>query len=246
MNGGILERRRSTSKNKSRHLDHHNHNQPPVIGRTDHHHQGFNKLHSGRLSISKQEYQHQLYCPSPSSALTDISSVTTKIEEMPFKITQKGLRKSSCSDMSKTKETKLQAANRCIGTGSPLLLPLSYMSDTKSSKAKVRSQSEPKQRPKSKWLQKQIKVKRSQSMMEGEKRDEEEKLQYEPWLFKLYRSAKNGKEETNDIHTASVRVTTCNSIYATPSEASPNFPSFQYYHKGNRQISLLVMLFQSF
>lgn len=104
--------------------------------------------------------------------------------------------------------------------GSPVVAP-TYMSDTESSKAKNRSQSEPKRRPKGWSTREKSSSRRSTSTTEEHvpsrqrRDDQQQNLQY-PWLFKLYRSANPPKE--SDIDSASV--TTYNSnYYATPFEA---------------------------
>ncbi|CDP08534.1 unnamed protein product [Coffea canephora] len=148
--------------------------------------------HSGRFPINMQEDQPDQTCCSPPATVTETSS----------------------TNLSKTKQIKLQASTA----------PLShenrgYMSNTASSKAKARSHSEPKQRPK-KWRPVQ-KNKQSTSVrgvnvalevqeqyMPSPSEFDEQENQH-PWFIKLYRSAK----QVNGSHADHSSVANCNSNF---------------------------------
>nr|XP_027067443.1 protein IQ-DOMAIN 14-like [Coffea arabica] len=148
--------------------------------------------HSGRFPINMQEDQPDQTCCSPPATVTETSS----------------------TNLSKTKQIKLQASTA----------PLShenrgYMSNTASSKAKARSHSEPKQRPK-KWRPVQ-KNKQSTSVrgvnvalevqeqyMPSPSEFDEQENQH-PWFIKLFRSAK----QVDGSHADHSSVATCNSNF---------------------------------
>lgn len=154
--------------------------------------------HSDRLLISKQDQPGKI-CWSPTTS-TEMSS-------------QKSVQ-NSLSNLSIAKQTNLPASTVPFPHENP-----SYMSNTESSKAKLRSQSEPKQRPM--WRPKQ-KSRRSTSMKgvsvaATEAQDQStpsclrhsEQENRNPWIIKLFRSAKQVKD--SDADCSGVNVTTCNS-----------------------------------
>ncbi|KAI3445297.1 hypothetical protein Pfo_001962 [Paulownia fortunei] len=142
---------------------------------------------SGRLSVSQREYQLKM-CPSPSTlSFTDSSSTTYdgQLEEFSLKMARRNSRQySACPE---NKHSFILPPSQC-----PDNLPYNshfipnYMTNTKSSKAKARSHSEPRQRPKLGTKQKS----RRSSSMDG-KNDKENQFH---WLIKLYHSDKS----TND------------------------------------------------
>ncbi|XP_071933196.1 protein IQ-DOMAIN 19-like [Coffea arabica] len=148
--------------------------------------------HSGRFPINIQEDQPDQTCCSPSTTVTETSS----------------------TNLSTTKQIKLQAS-----TAPHSHENRGYMSNTTSSKAKARSHSEPKQRPK-KWRPVQ-KNKQSTSVQgvnvvpevqeqctpsPSEFNEQENQI---PWFIKLYRSAK----QVNGSHADHSSVATCNSNF---------------------------------
>ncbi|KAH6819098.1 hypothetical protein C2S51_002701 [Perilla frutescens var. frutescens] len=141
---------------------------------------------SGRLSVSQREYQLKT-SPSPSTlSFTDSSSTTYDgVEEFSLKMARRNSRRYSASP--ENKHPYITPFSQCqyyIPSNSTIVP--NYMTNTKSSKAKTRSQSEPRQRPK---LGTKQKSKRSSSM-DG-KNDKQNEY---PWLSKLYRSDKSTDE----------------------------------------------------
>lgn len=154
---------------------------------------------SGRLSVSQREYLLKM-SPSPSTlSFTDSSSTTYdgQLEEFSLQMARRNSRRYPASPQNK--HPFILPPSQC-----PDYIPSysnfvpNYMTNTKSSEAKTRSHSEPRQRPK---LIKQ-KSKRSSSM--DWKNDKENEY---PWLNKLYRSDKStddGESDSNISAMASI------------------------------------------
>ncbi|KAL2461011.1 IQ-domain 19 [Abeliophyllum distichum] len=163
-----------------------------LAGRVEH---GFSTCNRGRSSTSQRERQLKT-CPSPSTlSLTDESSITYdgQLEEFPLVMARQSSRQYSTWSKTEHKKTPfndpLQRLSDFMPTDSQFVPK--YMSNTKSSEAKARSHSEPKQRPK--WGKKP-KSSRRGSSMDG--KNDKENLY--PWLIKLYGSDKFRNERDCD------------------------------------------------
>lgn len=142
---------------------------------------------SGRLSLSQREYQLKT-SPTPSTlSFTDSSSTTYdgQLEEFSLKMSRRNSRRYSASLENKHPFIIPSSQYQDYIPSNSTMVP-KYMTNTKSSKAKTRSHSEPRQRPK---LGTKQKSKRSSSM-DG-KNDKQNEY---PWLSKLYRSDKSTDE----------------------------------------------------
>lgn len=142
---------------------------------------GSRMFSSGRLSLSQREY---LLKTSPSTlSITDSSSTTYDgLEEFSLKMARRNSRRYTASPENKHPFVIPSSQYQDYTPSNSTLVP-NYMTNTTSSKAKTRSHSEPRQRPK---LGTKQKSKRSSSM-DG-KNDKQNEY---PWLSKLYRSEKS-------------------------------------------------------
>ncbi|XP_047954114.1 protein IQ-DOMAIN 19-like [Salvia hispanica] len=149
---------------------------------------------SGRHSVSQREYQLKT-SPSPSTlSFTDSSSTTCdgQLEEFSLKMARRNSRRYSASP--ENKNTFIPSSQSQDHMPSNSTLFPNYMTNTKSSQAKARSHSEPRQRPKQKG-------RRSSSM--DAKNDKQNEY---PWLSKLYRSDKSTDEGDCDSTTDAMAV----------------------------------------
>ncbi|CAK9139359.1 unnamed protein product [Ilex paraguariensis] len=181
----------------------------------------FSTYYSKRLSMSKHEHREFQICQSPSaSSVTSSRTRDRQLEEEFSHNTPKRISQ-CCSSASKSSQItaalpKALSENE-DSSSNDYHLARNYMANTESSKAKARSHSEPKQRPK--WSMKP-KSRRTASM---ERMNDTETIQMQhptsivrhsheiqfPWLVKLYRSAKSIKDREHD----STSITTKNSTY---------------------------------
>ncbi|XP_011078731.1 protein IQ-DOMAIN 14-like isoform X2 [Sesamum indicum] len=146
---------------------------------------------SGHFSVSHREYQLHM-CPSPSTlSFTDSSSTTYdgQLEEFSLEMARRNSRKYSACPENKHPFIHLLAQRPDHTTSDSHFTP-NYMINTKSSRAKARSHSEPRQRPKEDTKQKN---RRSSSMDENNEN---------PYLVKLYRS---GKSTIDGNHDSNIR-----------------------------------------
>ncbi|CAI9770405.1 unnamed protein product [Fraxinus pennsylvanica] len=182
-----IQHRRGALMSRSTHINH------TLAGRVEH---GFGTCISGRSSGSKREHQLKT-CPSPSTmSLTDESSMTYdgQLEEFSLDMARRSSRRYPAWSKSEYRKTPfddppLQQLSDFMPTDSQFVP--NYMSNTKSSKAKSRSHSEPKQRPK--WEKKPKSSRRGLSM---DGKNDKENLY--PWLIKLYGSDKFRNERDCD------------------------------------------------
>ncbi|KAK4414245.1 hypothetical protein Salat_2837500 [Sesamum alatum] len=144
---------------------------------------------SGHFSVSHREYRLRM-CPSPSMlSFTDSSSTTFdgQLEEFSLEMARRNCRRySACPD---NKHPFIHLPAQCTEqiTSDSHFVP-NYMINTKSSRAKARSHSEPRQRPK---LDTKERNRRSSSM------DENNEKEY-PHLMKLYNSGKSAIDGNHD------------------------------------------------
>ncbi|KAL0429499.1 UNVERIFIED_CONTAM: hypothetical protein Sradi_0575900 [Sesamum radiatum] len=172
---------------------------------------------SGHFSVSQREYRLHM-CPSPSTlSFTDSSSTTYdgQLEEFSLEMARRNSRRYSACLENKHPFIHLPAQCPDHITSDSHSTP-NYMINTKSSRAKARSHSEPRQRPKVDTKQKN---RRSSSM--------DENNEY-PYLVKLYRS---GKSTIDGNHDSNIRssfipfelylvVINCSLLSHPPAEAS--------------------------
>ncbi|KAF3657639.1 putative pentatricopeptide repeat-containing protein, chloroplastic-like [Capsicum annuum] len=156
-----------------------------------------------RLSVPRSHQAVQT-CPSPTT-LSDMSTISYErhIDDFSFKMPEKGLE--HCSNMLTTISSKTPFSSACLENPknifSSATLALTYMSNTESSRAKARSQSEPRQRPN--WTIKR-KSKRTPSTdgimgipnASGEETPTHSRRHnvpesHEAWLLELYKQAKS-------------------------------------------------------
>lgn len=138
---------------------------------------------SGRLSVSQREYQLKM-SPSPSTlSFTDSSSTTFdgQLEEFSLKMARRSSRRYSASPENKHQFIIPSSQGQVHMPSNSTMFP-NYMTNTRSSQAKARSHSEPRQRPKHKG--------RRSSSMDGKN---DKQTEY-PWLSKLYRADKSTDE----------------------------------------------------
>lgn len=143
---------------------------------------GHTRQNSGRLSFSQRECPLKMP-PSPStSSFTDSSSTTYdgQLEETSYRMEQRNSKRHYVWPENKNPFVNPIMRYSDHATSNSVLAP-NYMTKTESSKAKVRSESEPRQRPK---IGRKQKTRRTSSM-DG-KNDKED--QYS-WMIKLYRSS---------------------------------------------------------
>lgn len=148
---------------------------------------GSRMFSSGRLSLSQREYLLKT-SPSPSTlSFTDSSSTTYdgQLEELSLKMSRRNSRRYTASPENKHPFLIPSSQYQDYTPSNSTIVP-NYMTNTTSSKAKTRSHSEPRQRPK---LGTKQKSKRSSSM-DGKNYKQNEY----PWLSKLYRSEKSTDE----------------------------------------------------
>ncbi|KAL0464206.1 UNVERIFIED_CONTAM: hypothetical protein Slati_0308200 [Sesamum latifolium] len=146
---------------------------------------------SGHFSVSHREYRLHM-CPSPSTlSFTDSSSTTYdgQLDEFSLVMARRNSRRYSACPENKHPFVHLPAQCPNHMTSDSHFTP-NYMINTKSSRAKARSHSEPRQRPKEDTKQKN---RRSSSM--------DENNEY-PYLVKLYRS---GKSTIDGNHDSNIR-----------------------------------------
>ncbi|KAL2478258.1 IQ-domain 19 [Forsythia ovata] len=184
--GRNIHETRGALKSRSARINH------DLAGRVEH---GFSTCNPGRYSTSQREHQLKA-CNSPSTlSLTDESSITYdgQLEEFPLDMARRSSRQYSTWPKTEHGKTPfndpLQRLSDFMPTDSQFAP--NYMSNTKSSEAKARSHSEPKQRPK--WGKKP-KSSRRGSSMDG--KNDKENLY--PWLIKLYGSDKFRNERDCD------------------------------------------------
>ncbi|XP_057763690.1 protein IQ-DOMAIN 19-like isoform X2 [Salvia miltiorrhiza] len=165
---------------------------------------------SGRLSVSQREYQLKM-SPSPSTlSFTDSSSTTCdgQLEEFSLKMARRNSRRYSASPENKHPFIIPSSQSQDYMPSNSTMFP-NYMTNTKSSQAKARSHSEPRQRPKQKG-------KRSSSM-DG-KNDKQNEY---PWLCKLYRSDKSTDEGDCDSSIGAMAVISKHMQSLVPFEGPP-------------------------
>ncbi|KAM7476907.1 hypothetical protein LguiB_024150 [Lonicera macranthoides] len=197
----LIERRTSHSeaRNYSKSKSVHKHVTNPETERTEH---GFIRHHSSSLSVSKQEHQFSLY--------TGMSSRTydTHFDAFLYNAAQKSPQNYPTGPNCRTEKTGYEDGP-------------SYMANTESSRAKVRSQSEPKRRP---VTQKSRRTASSdmRTVTPGNQtrvsspvlRDNSTKTRH-PWLIKLYRSSKSVKEiECDSRSTGTTEDSYCRALIA--------------------------------
>ncbi|KAL1536030.1 protein IQ-DOMAIN 19-like [Salvia divinorum] len=149
---------------------------------------------SGRHSVSQREHQLKM-SPSPSTlSFTDSSSTTFdgQLEEFSLKMARRNSRRYSASPENKNPFIPSSQSQDHMPSNSTLFP--NYMTNTKSSQAKARSHSEPRQRPKQKG-------RRSSSM--DAKNDKQNEY---PWLSKLYRPDKSTDEGDCNSATSAMAV----------------------------------------
>ncbi|KAK2990646.1 hypothetical protein RJ640_025997 [Escallonia rubra] len=172
---------------------------------------GFGKFHSGNLSTLKREHQYQIYnTPSPR---TDMSSQSydRQFEELFLRMAQRNsLHYSTMPNGNYTSADPTSHGDQ---------FEPNYMANTESSKAKVRSHSEPKQRPKLSAKQKNRRtasnegiadIQDAQSQHSSLRSRDSSQKNHHPWLMKLYRSTKSIRE----IECDSTSTTTNDSSYS--------------------------------
>ncbi|KAK3011788.1 hypothetical protein RJ639_011776 [Escallonia herrerae] len=172
---------------------------------------GFGKFHLGNLSTLKRENQYQIYnSPSPRTE-TSSQSYDRQFEELFLRMAQRNsLHYSTMSNGNYTSADTTSHSDQ---------FERNYMANTESSKAKVRSHSEPKQRPKLSSKQKNRRTASNEGIADIEdaqsqhsslrSRDSSQK-NHHPWLMKLYRSTKSIRE----IECDSTSTTTNDSSYS--------------------------------
>ncbi|KAK4410843.1 hypothetical protein Sango_0157300 [Sesamum angolense] len=167
---------------------------------------GSRTCNSGHFSASQREYRLHM-CPSPSTlSFTDSSSTTYdgQLEEFSLEMARRNSRRYSACPEHKHPFIHLPAQCPDHVTSDSHFTP-NYMINTKSSRAKARSHSEPRQRPKVDTKQKN---RRSSSM--------DENNEY-PYLMKLYRSGKSTVDGNHDSNIRNSLIPFEVSVGTTPS-----------------------------
>lgn len=160
---------------------------------------------TGRISVSKQEHQFLLH-PNQ-SPLTDTSS--RQFEESSYRTLNRISQQNySVFDHNHIRVPQSPKVEYSDTTSHNSQFVHNYMANTQSSRAKLRSHSEPKQRPLKQ------KTKRSPSFGGIDSTPDNKKLNQssngkksqQPWLIKIYRAAKSSKDidfKSNGIGTSS-------------------------------------------
>ncbi|KAL0425381.1 UNVERIFIED_CONTAM: hypothetical protein Sradi_1072900 [Sesamum radiatum] len=167
---------------------------------------GSRTCNSGHFSASQREYRLHM-CPSPSTlSFTDSSSTTYdgQLEEFSLEMARRNSRRYSACPENKHPFNHLPAQCPDHVTSDSHFTP-NYMINTKSSRAKARSHSEPRQRPKVDTKQKN---RRSSSMDENNE---------SPYLMKLYRSGKSTVDGNHDSNIRNSLIPFEVSVGTTPS-----------------------------
>lgn len=166
---------------------------------------GLTNSQAGRHSISEREREHQRLqsiCPSPST-LSEISTITfdRPLEELSGRLSQRGLLQSPKTPKPGTTKQPIPPSQSLNSAFPDSLYARSYMSNTESSRAKARSQSEPRQRPKWGIKKKHIRTPSVEGLHDSKIESTPSNTQGcndDPWIMKFYRAARHMKDIESD------------------------------------------------
>lgn len=168
---------------------------------------GFDSNYSGRNSISKQENQFLIY--SNSSPLTDTYS--SQFDEFSYDTSKRTSQQKYTVPKFNHKVPQTPPVDYQDIISHDSQFGPNYMANTESSKAKARSQSEPKQRPMKQKTRRTPSFGGVNVTPDNQTRylSSNTKKNQQPWLIKIYRAAKSSK----DIECDSTSIGTNSSSY---------------------------------